>query len=82
MSFAPAIGSGEMQHYFSTVAYMALVGLMTCLAVALFGIFSLLAKTFKSEDIAVMQAAARKARVPEPLVELAGKIASFGVAAG
>ena len=54
---------------------------MGCLGLAIFGAVALLLRTFKHEDIDLLKAAARKARLPAMLVGIAVSLASRGVEA-
>jgi len=75
----PAIGDGEMAAYAYKFSYLALLGMMGCVGLALFGAVALLLRTFKQEDIALLHSAAGKARLPPRLILLAEKITSYGV---
>ena len=80
VGFMPQIGSGDMQHYAAKAMYMLFIGVLTAVSFAVFALLALLAKTFEHEDIAIMKAAAKKARVPQQLILIAEKIASYGIA--
>ena len=75
----PAIGSGDIAAYSSKFAYLALLGVMGCIGLALFGAVSLLLRSFKHEDVRLLHSAAGKAKLPPRLISLAEKIAMMGV---
>jgi len=75
----PPIGSGELATYTAKFAYLAVLGVMGCIGLAIFGAVALLLRTFKHEDVSLMRSAARKAHAPEPVVLLAERIALMGV---
>ncbi len=78
----PPIGTGEFAVYSAKFAYLALLGAMGCIGLALFGFVALILRTFKHEDVALMKSAAGKARLPPRLISLAEKIAMMGVENG
>ncbi len=75
----PAIGTGEISGYAAKFAYLALLAVMGCIGMVFFGLVALALRSFKPEDIVLLRAACRKARVPPQLVSLAERIASHGV---
>ena len=77
----PAIGTGELAVYSAKFAYLALLGVMGCVGLALFGMVALFMRSFKHEDIRLLSTAAGKARLPRGLVSLAERIAMMGVEA-
>ena len=81
VSFVPAIGSGEIAVYSAKFAYLAVLGVMGCIGLLIFGAVSLLLRTFKHEDIGLLHSAAGKAHLPPRLISLAEKIAMMGVEA-
>jgi O-antigen/teichoic acid export membrane protein len=79
VSFVPSIGIGEAAIYSAKFAYLAVLGVMGCIGLAIFGAMALLLRTFKQEDIALLHSAAGKAHLPPKLISLAEKIALLGV---
>jgi len=77
----PAIGEGDMALYAYKFSYLALLGVMGCIGLAIFGMVALMLRTFKREDIDLLHSAAGKARIPPKLISFAGKIALLGVEA-
>ena len=77
----PSIGTGDMALYAYKFSYLALLGIMGCVGLALFGIVALLLRTFKHEDVDLLHSAAGKARIPPKLISIAEKIALMGVEA-
>ncbi|MCX6771181.1 MAG: oligosaccharide flippase family protein [Candidatus Micrarchaeota archaeon] len=75
----PAIGTGEIALYAYKFSYLALLGIMGCVGLALFGVVALLLRTFKREDIDLLYSAAGKAHLPQGAISIAEKIASYGV---
>ncbi|MFA6328995.1 MAG: flippase [Candidatus Micrarchaeia archaeon] len=78
----PAMGEGDIAVYAYKFSYLALLGIMGCIGLALFGVVALLLRTFKREDVDLLHSAAGKARIPPKLVSLAEKIALMGVEDG
>jgi O-antigen/teichoic acid export membrane protein len=70
---------GDPSAYLPKLAYLLALGVMICLAAALFVASSLLLRCFKHEDVALMARVLKKAMVPQPLVSAALRIASYGV---
>ncbi|MFA5929937.1 MAG: oligosaccharide flippase family protein [Candidatus Micrarchaeia archaeon] len=77
----PPIGAGELAVYSSKFAYLAVLCVMGCIGMAIFGAVALLLRTFKHEDIDLLHNAAKKANLPLQLVSIAEKIARLGVEA-
>jgi len=77
----PSFGAGEFAVYSSKFAYLAMLGVMGCIGMLIFGVVALLLRTFKHEDIDMLHSAAGKARIPPRLVLIAEKIALMGVEA-
>ena len=77
----PAMGSGDAALYAYKFSYLALLGVMGCVGLVLFGAVALLLRTFKREDIDLLHSAAGKARLPPGLISFAEKIALLGVEA-
>jgi len=75
----PAIGEGDMALYAYKFSYLALLGVMGCIGLALFGAVALLLRTFKREDVDLLHSAAGKARIPPKIISIAEKIAMMGV---
>ena len=78
----PAIGGGDIALYAYKFSYLALLGVMGCVGLVLFGAVALMLRTFKREDIDLLHSAAGKARLPPRLISLAEKIAMMGVENG
>jgi O-antigen/teichoic acid export membrane protein len=81
VSAVPAIGAGEFAVYSSKFVYLAVLGVMGCIGLVIFGAVALLLRTFKQEDIDLLNSAAGKARLPPKLISFAEKIALAGVEA-
>ena len=79
VSTVPAIGSGELAVYSSKFAYLAVLGVMGCIGLVIFGAVALLLRTFKHEDVDLLRSVAKKAFLPPALVQIAEKIALAGV---
>ena len=77
----PAIGEGDIALYAYKFSYLALLGMMGCVGLALFGAVALLLRTFKREDVDLLHSAAGKAHIPLRLISIAEKIALMGVEA-
>ncbi|MFA6213879.1 MAG: oligosaccharide flippase family protein [Candidatus Micrarchaeia archaeon] len=75
----PLMGEGDIALYAYKLSYLALLGLMGCIGLVIFGAVALLLRTFRQEDVDLMRSAARKARVPPQLISIAEKIALMGV---
>jgi len=75
----PAIGEGDVAIYAYKFSYLALLGIMGCIGLCLFGMVALLMRSFKREDIDLLHSAAGKAHLPPSLISLAEKIAMMGV---
>ena len=75
----PSIGEGDMALYAYKFSYLALLAIMGCVGLALFGIVALFLRTFKREDIELLHSAAGKARIPPRLISIAEKFAMMGV---
>jgi len=79
VSAVPAIGAGELAVYSSKFAYLAVLGVMGCIGLVIFGAVALLLRTFKHEDVDLLRSVAKKAFLPPALVQIAEKIALAGV---
>ncbi|MFA6907923.1 MAG: oligosaccharide flippase family protein, partial [Candidatus Micrarchaeia archaeon] len=79
VSYVPAIGAGETAVYSAKFAYLAVLALMGCIGLVIFGAVALLLRTFKREDIDLLHSAAKKSRIPLPAISIAEKIAMMGV---
>jgi len=75
----PAIGEGDIAIYAYKFSYLALLAVMGCIGLALFGMVALFLRTFKREDIELLHSAAGKARIPPQLISIAERIAMMGV---
>ncbi len=75
----PDFGAGEAEAYSSKVLYLAYLGFLITLSVALFALASLFLKCLHGEDVSLMRKAMARAGVPEQAIALAGKIADYGV---
>ena len=75
----PPIGEGDVALYAYKFSYLALLGMMGCVGLGIFGGVSLFLRTFKREDIDLLHSAAGKARIPAKFISIAEKIASYGV---
>jgi O-antigen/teichoic acid export membrane protein len=79
VSSLPQPGSGEFQAYASKLVYLAYLGILTGLALGIFGLSSLALRCISREDVVLMRRAMLKAKVPMRFVDLAQKVASLGV---
>jgi O-antigen/teichoic acid export membrane protein len=75
----PQSGQDEAQAYLLKLIYLLCLAVLVLLSMLLFMGCALLFKCFRSEDISLMKSAMRRAMVPQPIVSLAEKIASYGV---
>ena len=78
-SSLPSIGAGETAVYTAKFAYLAVLGVMGCIGLSIFGAVALLLRTFKQEDVDLLHSAAGKAHIPPKIILLAEKIALLGV---
>jgi O-antigen/teichoic acid export membrane protein len=78
-SAIPAIASGEMAAYAAKFSYLAVLALMGCAGLVIFGAIALIMRTFRHEDIVLLRSAGKKANLPDGLVQLAEKLALLGV---
>jgi O-antigen/teichoic acid export membrane protein len=74
------IQAGDPSAYLPKIAYLATLGIMIAFAGAIFILLSLLLKCFKHEDIELMEGAMRRARIPQEMVSISVRLASYGVA--
>lgn len=80
LAVIPAHGFGTaIDPYLPKLEYLVYLGVLISLSGALFIIISLLLKCFHHEDVTLMRKALRRALVPHELVELASKVATYGV---
>jgi O-antigen/teichoic acid export membrane protein len=68
----------EAPFYLTKLLYLAYFGVLACMTIAVFGLIALLLKCFRKEDVALMKKAMGKAFVPPPLIDVMGKIATYG----
>ncbi len=61
------------------VAYLLYLGIMIVFAGGLFVLFSILFKCLKGEDVELMEQSLRRVLVPQQLISLAARIASYGI---
>ena len=80
-SSLPSIGAGETAVYTAKFAYLAVLGVMGCIGLAIFCGVALLLRTFKQEDVDLLHSAAGKAHLPPKIILLAENIALLGVEA-
>jgi len=77
----PSLSFGEeLGAYTSKIMYMAYVGLLMCLSLALFVAASISLKCLHPEDIALMRKIMSRAGLPPRIIGFAMRIASLGVA--
>jgi O-antigen/teichoic acid export membrane protein len=78
----PQIGDAALRPYFAKAEYLALLGLVTLLALAVFSALSLLLKCFAGEDVAMVKKAARAIGMPIWIEAAAEGIARRGIGTG
>lgn len=71
---------GGFEAYFAKFAYLALLGIVTALAFAIFTAICLLLKCFGHEDAAVMKKIAMRMNIPKKIITLAEKTVTYGIA--
>ncbi|VVC04513.1 Polysaccharide biosynthesis protein [Candidatus Bilamarchaeum dharawalense] len=80
ISFIPTLSeTGPTQYIISKLIYLAYLGILSLFTGVLFILLSLFLKCFHSEDISLMNSVLRRAFVPQPIVDFAVKVASYGV---
>ena len=79
----PTLSLGEeLAAYASKLVYLAYVGVLMLLSLALFVLVSMGLKCLHPEDLAMMEKILTKAGMPRRLIDIAMKIASYGVPTG
>ncbi|MFH1261635.1 MAG: flippase [Candidatus Micrarchaeota archaeon] len=80
ISFMPDLGDEWAMLYLGKVIKLAILAIFFFVCVLVFGITSLLLKSFKHEDLDVMKGAMRKAKIlPEPVIAFTCQIISYGI---
>jgi hypothetical protein len=74
-----SLGAFDSSGLLSRFIYLVYLGVLSIASSILFVIIALFLKCFHHEDISLMKSALRKAMVPAPIINLAVKIASYGV---
>jgi len=74
-----ALVGGESQPYLSKISYLAFIGALVVISMALFALFALLLKSLREEDVLLMEGALKRARIPQNVISFASKAAHLGV---
>lgn len=75
----PQPGEGAAQAYLLKFVYLLCLAVLVFLSMLVFMGCALLFKCFRSEDISLMKSAMRRAMMPQSIISLAEKVASYGV---
>ncbi|MCX8194978.1 MAG: oligosaccharide flippase family protein [Candidatus Micrarchaeota archaeon] len=78
-SALPIIGSGEAGIYLTKVLKFGFIGLIVAVSGGVFAALCLALRCFEKEDVAIMERAARKAKIPEIFIGLANRIVLYGI---
>jgi O-antigen/teichoic acid export membrane protein len=76
----PDVGDSLFELYLSKLYYLTFLGMLAGLSFIMFMLLVLALRCFGSQDVAIMEKAMAKARVPEGLIRLMVRITSYGVA--
>ncbi len=79
VSSLPQFGPASLAPYSSKIIYLAYLALLMGLTGAVFGASCLALRCLHPEDVAILDKALRKARVPRPLSSLAVRTAEMGL---
>ncbi|MBU0591112.1 MAG: flippase [archaeon] len=74
------LASGDLAFYIGKLLKLAILAIFFSLCLLVFSIFAILLKSFKSEDLDILEAALKRARViPEPTIAFIIATLSFGL---